>query len=72
MRDALDITYEITNLIKKSRCYDAIFNHLEEEMDGDSPGIRVLCPTRWTVRTEAFQSILDNFSVLLELWDESL
>ena len=35
-------------------------------------GIRVLCPTRWTVRAEALKSIIDNFSVLLELWDESL
>ena len=41
-------------------------------MGSDSPGIHVLCPTRWTVRTEAFKSILNNFSVLLELWDESL
>ena len=31
-----------------------------------------LCPTRWTVRAEALKSIIDNFSVLLELWDESL
>ena len=72
MRDALDTTYEITKLIKKSPRRDAIFKRLKEEMGSDSPGIRVLCPTRWTVRAEAFKSILDNFSVLLELWDESL
>ena len=72
MRDALDTTYEITKLIKKSPRRDAIFNRLKEEMGSDSPGIRVLCPTRWTVRAEAFKSILDNFSVILELWDESL
>ena len=46
MRDALDTTYEITKLIKKSPGCDAIFKRLKEEMDGDSPGIRVLCPTR--------------------------
>ena len=72
MRDALDTTYEITRLIKISPHRDAIFKRLEEEMGSDSPRIRVLCPTRWTVRAEAFKSILDNFSVLLELWDESL
>ena len=41
-------------------------------MATDSPGIRVLCPTRWTVRAKAFKSILDNFDVLLRQWDESL
>ena len=71
-RCTIDTTYEITKLIKKSPHCDAIFNRLKEEMGSDSPGIRVLCPTRWTVRAEAFKSILDNFSVILELWDESL
>ena len=41
-------------------------------MASDSPGICVLCPTRWTVRAEALKSILDNYNVLLELWTESL
>ena len=40
--------------------------------DSESPGIRVLCPTRCTVRADALNSILDNFDVLLELWTESL
>ena len=72
MQDALDTTHEITKLIKKSPARDAIFKRLNEEMGSDSPGIRVLCPTRWTVRAEALKSILDNFNVLLELWAESL
>ena len=72
MRDALDTTHEITKLIKKSPRRDAIFKRLKEELASDSPGIRVLCPTRWTVKAEALKSILDNFNVLLELWDESL
>ena len=49
MQDALDTTHEITKLIKKSPARDAIFKRLKEEMASDSPGIRVLCPTRWTV-----------------------
>ncbi len=69
MQDALDTTHEITKLIKKSPARDAIFKRLKEEMGSDSPGIRVLCPIRWT---EALKSILDNFNVLLELWTESL
>ena len=34
--------------------------------------MRVLCPTRWTVRAEALQSILSNYTALQELWVESI
>ena len=60
MRDALDTTHEITKLIKKLPCRDAIFKRLKEEMASDSPGIHVLCLTRWTVKAEALKSILDK------------
>ena len=72
IRDALDTTREITKLIKRSPARNAIFKRLKEELASESPGIRVLCPTRWTVRPEALKSILDNFNVLLEVWTESL
>ena len=72
MKDALDTTREITKLIKKSPRRDACFANLKAEMAPDTPGIRVLCPTRWTVRAEALQSILENYQVLLELWIESV
>ena len=29
-------------------------------------------PTRWTVKAEALKSIVDNFEVLQNLWEESL
>lgn len=41
-------------------------------MKSDTAGIRVLCPTRWTVRVYALKSILDNYSVLQDLWDVAL
>lgn len=72
VRDALDTTHEITKLVKKYPCRNATFKRLKEEMASDSPGIRILCPTRWTVRAQALKSITDNFSVLSEFWDESL
>lgn len=73
LKDALDTTHEITKLIKKSRRRNTIFDRLRGEMVSDAPGhgIRVLCPTRWTVRAEALQSILENYEVLMELWEES-
>ena len=31
-----------------------------------------MCPTRWTVRGGSLQSVIDNWNVLQELWDECL
>ena len=45
---------------------------IKSELASDAPGVRVLCPTRWTVRAEALQSILSNYTALQELWVESL
>ena len=41
-------------------------------MQPECPGMRVLCPTRWTVRADSLESVLDNYSVLQELWEESV
>jgi len=74
MQDALDTSYEIIKLIKKSPGCEAIFKKLKAEMDCDSPtpGIHVLCPTRWTVRAASLKSIIDNFEILVKAWEMSL
>jgi hypothetical protein len=72
MKDALDIVYEISKLIKKSPRRDAIFSKLKQEVAPASPGVRVLCPTRWTVRADALHSIIENYEVLNQLWIQSL
>ena len=46
MRNALDTSYEIIKLVKKSPRRDATLQRLKEQMPEESPGIRVLCPTR--------------------------
>lgn len=71
MKSCLDAVFEITKLIKKSSKRDAIFNKLKAELATDTPGFRVLCPTRWTVRAASLQSVLDNYEVLLGVWEES-
>ena len=40
--------------------------------DAESPNIKLLCATRWTVRAEALKSISENYAAVLELWDWSL
>ena len=40
---------------------DSIFQHLKDTPSTVStPGITVLCPSRWTVRAESIHSILDK------------
>ena len=40
--------------------------------DDSSGGICKFCPTRWTVRGGAVKSILENYDVLNQLWEECL
>ena len=73
MKDSLETTWEITKLIKYSPRRDGIFQKLKETLPvGNTPGIRVLCPTRWTVRAESLNSIIANYEVLERTWDEAL
>ena len=73
MKEALETTREITKLIKYSPRRDGIFQRLKETLPvGSTPGIRVLCPTRWTVRAESIHSILTNYETLQRTWEEAL
>lgn len=71
--DALDLTHEITKLIKCSPRREGIFQDLKEKLEGGSTqGIRVLCPTRWTVKANSLTSILTNYETLQDTWEEAL
>ena len=71
MKDALDITFEVSKSVKFSPKRSGTFDKLKEELATDSPGFRVLCPTRWTVRAASLKSVIDNYQVLQELWSVS-
>jgi len=71
MKNTLDTVHEVCKLVKSSPKRDALLQQIKQEVQADIPGIRVLCPTRWTVRADLVKSILDNYSYLLELWDEA-
>ena len=72
IEDAMDVVHEITKLIKFSPKRGAIFDNLKEELSPDTPGFRVLCPTRWTVRANSLQSVLDNYAALQSTWETTL
>lgn len=75
LKDALDTTQEITKLVKLSPKRDARFqtirdqNPIESSSGVSQKNIRLLCPTRWTVRADAMKSILNYYKELQELWD---
>ena len=72
MKDSLDLIFEVSKLVKFSPKRDVHFEKLKNELAPDSPGLRVLCPTRWTVRAASFKSVIDNYVVLQKLWEESI
>ena len=49
-----------------------MFAKLKAELALKTTGFRVICPTRWTVRVGSLKSVIDNWILLQELWDESL
>ncbi len=71
LKVALEMCFEITKLIKYSPRRESLFKDLKEEISPGSPGIRVLCPTRWTVRADSMKSIIDNYNVLNEVWEKA-
>ncbi len=73
--EALETAFEISKLIKFSPKRNAAFNRIKAEIAEDSGsgvGIRTLCPTRWTVRGNSIGSILENYEILNQLWEECL
>jgi hypothetical protein len=73
--EALETAFEISKLIKFSPKRNAAFNKINSETvtdDCHSIGIRKFCPTRWTVRGESIMSIIQNYNVLKELWEQCL
>ena len=67
---AFDFVYKIMKLIKKSPHRQA--EKLKQEVGSESPGIRILCLTRWTVHDDTLHRILTNYNFLHTLWEESL
>ena len=65
LNEALSLTSEIATFICASPKRLVIFQSLQKNFSMDDPvGIKPLCPTRWTIRTSAIQSVITNYSIL--------
>ena len=64
IRDALDLTSELNSLIRASPKRLGLFHQLKNELSYSTPGLKPLCPTRWTVRTGALDAVIKNYAVI--------
>jgi len=60
MKDALDTSFELIKLVKKSPRRDAALQKIKEQLPEDNAGIRVLCPTRYETH-----KLLTHFTCML-------
>ena len=82
LKETLEDAYELTKLIKYSPKRQAALKNKQQELkidnlnlpvDSTSPDteefskLRLFCPTRWTVRPRALQSISSNYKAILEM-----
>ena len=70
LRDAIDIVRQIEGLIHYSPKRAHLFNEKVLQSDGPKCGIKPLCQTRWTVRTEAINAVIKQYAVIMETMDE--
>ena len=77
-QDALETAYEITRFVKFSPKRNAAFDRIKNELSTEDStsdfggSIKKFCATRWTVRGKSVDSILNNYCILKELWEQCL
>ena len=76
INDVLEMVVEITKLIKFSPKREQLLRVVKEnfEISNDdsleqNDSLAKLCTTRWTVRANAFNKVINNFGPLFKLWD---
>ena len=67
LKDVLDVVFEISKLSKYYPKRDTLFEKLKESLSPDTP-IVFVC---YVLPDLSLQSVIDNYSVLQELWEIS-
>jgi len=69
VKQALDFVTQISNVIRSTPKRYSLFQQIRNQANSDTLGsnnIRPLCPTRWTVRSDALNSVLKDYHVIEE------
>ena len=70
VRDAIAVVQELGALFSTSSNLRSSFSNIAQDTGLATKKIKPLCPTRWLVRVNAIESVLDQYSlVLLSLKD---
>ena len=71
LKSALETTREITKLVEFSPKREVLFKEKKQEVAPDTPGIQLLCPTRWTVCGDSLGSVVSNYAILQDTFEQS-
>ena len=63
---------EVCKLVKKSPKRESHLKELRSLSENENRGVHAFCPTRWTIRGQSCQAMLENYDELMELWEWSL
>ena len=66
----MDTVLELSKLFKYSAKKKAMLLKLKSELSPQSPVVKPLCPTHWTVRAESLRSVLLNYKVIQSVLEE--
>ena len=61
---------ELSKLILYSPKRTGVFQSCKHEVSPEGTGLRPLCPTRWTVRTEALNALLRNYAAIVQALEQ--
>lgn len=68
VRNVMDFIYSVVQLVRFSPKRLSLFDSLRRDVNlhgvDTTPSLRMLCPTRWTVRHTAIDSVIKNYQVL--------
>ena len=68
----MDLVREIGELVRQPTKREAVYRKMRDEIGADIDAHRTLCPSRHAVRASSFQSVIDNWGALCQLWEELL
>ena len=67
-----EMTREICKLVKESLRRNNRIEEIRKTTKNQAKSVHSFCPTRWTVRGETLDSIINNYDQLVSLWEWSL
>ena len=71
LKSALETMHGLVKLIKYSPRRETLFREVKGELGEGNLGLRVLCPTRWTVRADSMASDISNYPILQAMWEDA-